>query len=121
MQTTLARLYVAWPRVRRSGTESAYAWRIVVNAHIDEVRRPRWRRERPVPELPDGPAPPAAFPDGIDGGAIRAALAVLPPRMRAAVVLRHWMDLSVAETAGLLGCSRGDGQEPDGQGGCPAP
>ena len=121
VQTALARLYVAWPRVRRSGTESAYAWRIVVNAHIDEVRRPRWRRERPVPELPDGPAPPAAFPDGVDGGAIRAALAVLPPRMRAAVVLRHWMDLSVAETAGLLGCSRGDGQEPDGQGGCPAP
>jgi RNA polymerase sigma-70 factor (sigma-E family) len=109
VQTALARLYVAWPRVRRSGTETAYARRIVVNAHIDEVRRPRWRRERPVPELPDGPAPPppGTFPDGVDGGAIRDALAVLPPRMRAAVVLRHWMDLSVAETADLLGCSAG--------------
>ena len=58
MQTALARLYVAWPRVRRSGTESAYAWRIVVNAHIDEVRRPRWRRQQPagyrVAEMPAG-------------------------------------------------------------------
>ncbi len=26
VQTALARLYVAWPRVRRSGTETAYAW-----------------------------------------------------------------------------------------------
>jgi RNA polymerase sigma factor (sigma-70 family) len=108
VQTALARLYLAWPRVRRSGTEAAYAWRIVVNAHIDEVRRPRWRRERPVPELPDGPgAAPAAAPGGIDGDAIRAALAALPPRMRAAVVLRHWLDLSVEETAGLLNCSTG--------------
>jgi len=27
--------------------------------------------------------------------------------MRAAIVLRHWMDLSVEETAGLLNCSEG--------------
>jgi DNA-directed RNA polymerase specialized sigma24 family protein len=40
VQTTPARLYVAWPKVRQAGTESAYVWRIVVNAHIDEVRRP---------------------------------------------------------------------------------
>ena len=109
VQIALARLYVAWPRVRRSGTQAAYAWRIVVNAHIDEVRRPRWRRERYVPELPDGPgsAPPSIPTGGIDGSAIRAALAALPPRMRAAVVLRHWMDLSVGQTADLLNCSEG--------------
>jgi RNA polymerase sigma-70 factor (sigma-E family) len=103
VQTALARLYVAWPRVQRSGTQAAYAWRIVVNAYTDEVRRPRWRRERYVSEPPDGPAPapPSALPGGIDGEAIRAALAALPPRMRAAVVLRHWMDLSVEETASL--------------------
>jgi DNA-directed RNA polymerase specialized sigma24 family protein len=81
VQTALARLYVAWPRVRRAGTESAYVWRIIVNAHIDEVRRPSRRRERHVPEL--------------------------PPGMRAAVVLRHWLDLSVGETAELLNCSEG--------------
>jgi DNA-directed RNA polymerase specialized sigma24 family protein len=86
VQTALARLYVAWPKVRRAGTESAYVWRIIVNAHIDEVRRPGRRRERHVPELPELPAPPG---------------------MRAAVVLRHWLDLSVGETAELMNCSEG--------------
>src|SRR4051794_11619287 len=53
VQTALARLYVAWPKVRGAGTESAYVWRIIVNAHIDEVRRPSRRRARHVPELPE--------------------------------------------------------------------
>ena len=106
VQITLARMYVAWPRVSRSGNALGYAWRVLVNAHIDEVRRPRWRRERSVGDLPDGPAPESA-PVGPDGDAVRAALADLPPRMRAAVVLRHWLDLSVSETASLLGCSEG--------------
>jgi RNA polymerase sigma-70 factor (sigma-E family) len=109
VQTSLARLYVAWPRVRRTGAENAYARRIIVNAHTDEVRLSRRRRERSVADVPDDvPVVPAApLPDGIDDDGIRAALAALPPRMRAAVVLRHWMDLSVTETAGLLRCSEG--------------
>ena len=106
VQTALARLYVAWPRVRKAGTESGYVWRIIVNAHIDEVRRPARRRERHMPELPEAPAPPGAVTDG-PGGEVRAALAALPPGMRAAVVLRHWLDLSVGETAELLNCSEG--------------
>src|SRR5215831_19795194 len=57
VQTALAKLYVAWPRVRKTGTQVHYAWRILVNAHIDEVRRPRWTRERPVAEPPDLPGP----------------------------------------------------------------
>ena len=77
VQTALARLYVAWPKVRRAGTESAYVWRIVVNAHIDEVRRPSRRRERQVADLPEAAAPPEAFPDGLAGGEVRAALAAL--------------------------------------------
>jgi RNA polymerase sigma-70 factor (sigma-E family) len=115
VQTALAKLYVAWPRVRKTGTQVHYAWRILVNAHIDEVRRPRWARERPVaapPELPDPAATPdmtamTAFPDGIDGAAVRAALAALPAGMRAAVVLRHWADFSTQDTARVLGCTEG--------------
>jgi RNA polymerase sigma factor (sigma-70 family) len=38
---------------------------------------------------------------------VRRALAALPPRQRAAVVLRYWEDLPVAETAAALGCSEG--------------
>jgi DNA-directed RNA polymerase specialized sigma24 family protein len=58
------------------------------------------------PDTPD-PRTLAAFPDGIDGGAVRAALAALPAGMRAAVVLRHWADFSVEETAQILGCTAG--------------
>jgi RNA polymerase sigma-70 factor (sigma-E family) len=110
VQTALARLYVAWPRVLSSGTPFGYVWRIIVNAHIDEMRRPLRRRERNVAELPEHShvvAMPEDFRDGIDGGDVRAALAALPPGMRAAVVLRHWLDLSVEQTAALLELSEG--------------
>jgi RNA polymerase sigma-70 factor (sigma-E family) len=115
VQTALTKLYLAWPKVRRSGTEVAYARRTLVNAHIDETRRPRWRRERSTPDLPDRPAPEGSdgidsLIDGfgaIDGERIRRALADLPKGMRTAIVLRYWLDLSVEETAGLMGCSAG--------------
>jgi len=48
-----------------------------------------------------------AFPDGLAGGEVRAALAALPSGMRAAIVPRHWLDLSAGETAELLNCSEG--------------
>ena len=38
---------------------------------------------------------------------VLAALAELPPRQRAVVVLRHWLDLDVRVTATALGCSEG--------------
>jgi RNA polymerase sigma factor (sigma-70 family) len=39
--------------------------------------------------------------------ALMSALAQLPPRQRACVVLRYFDDLSVADTAATLGCSEG--------------
>jgi RNA polymerase sigma-70 factor (sigma-E family) len=106
VQSALARLYAAWPRVRHDGSQTAYTWRIIVNAHLDEVKRPRWRRERTVAEPPDVPEP-FAVPELPGGDAVRAALRALPSGMRAAVVLRYWADFSVAETARIMGCSQG--------------
>src|SRR5581483_2645724 len=106
VQTALARLYVAWPRVRRSGTQFAYVWRIIVNAHVDEIRKASRRREKHMASVPEVLAP-ETFQLGVDGSDVRAALAELPPGMRAALVLRYWLDLSVEQTAGLLKCSEG--------------
>ena len=65
-----------------------------------------WRRrlsttEQVVENLPDR-ASPAAPEDDED---LRAALRALPPRMRTAVVLRFYADLTEAQTAGAMGCS----------------
>jgi len=109
VQVALVRLYLAWPRVRADTGPGGYARRILVNAFLDERRRPFRRREHSTaepPERPD-PAPGADADPPAAGDAVRAALRELPPRMRAVVVLRHWLDLGVDETAALLGCSTG--------------
>lgn len=105
VQTTLMKVYVAWPRIRRDGNVDAYARRVMVNAHVDETRRP-WRRERVgVHEGLDVEARTATSPE--DRDLLMAALADLPPRQRAAVVLRHYWGLSVEETATDLGVTTG--------------
>ena len=104
VQTALVRLYTAWPRLRDNPV--AYAHRVIINAHIDVTRRPWWRRERSVSELPERPGPLSSGSDDVRE-AIRAALASLPPRMRAVIVLRYWLDFSVKESADLLGCTQG--------------
>ena len=106
VQTALAKLYVAWPKIHTAGAEEAYARRIIVRAGIDESRRP-WRRERSGLEAVehDRPAPPGGSVE--DRSELVAALQALPPMQRRAVVLRHWLDLSVEETAAELGVSTG--------------
>jgi RNA polymerase sigma-70 factor (sigma-E family) len=104
VQTALMRLYVAWPRVRAE-TVDAYARKAMLNALIDHKRRPFVRHERTWSRVPDMPFEEAPATD--PGAAVFAALAALPPRMRAAVVLRHLSQLSITETAEALGCSEG--------------
>jgi RNA polymerase sigma-70 factor (sigma-E family) len=106
VQQALIRLYVAWPRVRSSSGPDAYLHRVLVNALIDTTRKPSWRREQYRSELPEPPAEPALGLE--DREAVRRALAQLPAGMRAAVVLRHWLELDVAETAAALGCTQGN-------------
>lgn len=103
VQTALIRLYLAWGRARSVSTEG-YARRILLNSFIDHGRRPWVRRERSADLIPDVAA--LAADDGTDPE-LTAALAALPPRMRAAVVLRHIEDLSVEDAADALGCSLG--------------
>jgi RNA polymerase sigma-70 factor (sigma-E family) len=104
VQRVLLRMYVSWPRIR-ADTRDAYARKMLVNARIDERRRPHARHEQNRADVPDVGVESASRSD-TEAAAFRA-LAELPPRMRAAVILRHLDDASVAETAAALGCSEG--------------
>jgi RNA polymerase sigma-70 factor (sigma-E family) len=104
VQTALARLYVAWPRVRAE-TVDAYARRCLLNALIDHRRLAATSREETRVELPEIPVDDRR-PIDMQSAVLRA-LAQLSPRMRAAIVLRHLLDLSVEETADALRCRTG--------------
>jgi RNA polymerase sigma-70 factor (sigma-E family) len=103
--TTLMKIYVAWPRLRADGAVDAYSRKVMVRTAIDESRRAYRRRESTVDELPDvAGGAELGVEDSID---VRRALAQLPAGQRAVVVMRYWEDLSVAETAAVLGKSEG--------------
>ena len=104
LQTALVKLYVAWPRVQRDGREEAYVRQIIVRANIDEHRRP-WRREYPGLDGYDAAMSESASLE--DRTELFEALQRLPPMQRRTVVLRHWLGLSVEETATELGISQG--------------
>jgi RNA polymerase sigma-70 factor (sigma-E family) len=104
VQTTLTRLYVHWARVRRAGNPVGYARTSLTHAFVDEQRRAYSRRETPTDVMSDRPT----HDDDQDlAHAVLAALATLAPRQRAVVVLRHFLDLDIAETARVLGCTTG--------------
>jgi len=105
LQNALTKLYVAWPRVHLDGREDAYVRQIIVRANLDDVRRPWWRRERPGLDGFDvAGRPPLATEER---SALLDALLELPPMLRKVVVLRHWLGLSVEETAADLRISTG--------------
>jgi DNA-directed RNA polymerase specialized sigma subunit len=58
-------------------------------------------------DLNQGSGATAVDDSVVDTDALLAALRALPDRQRAAVVLRHWCDLSETETAETMGCSVG--------------
>lgn len=102
VQAALVKLYVAWPRVRGDASPDGYVQRILVRCYLDERRRP-WRRESPM-ELADADIAAPAQEDVLD---LQSALARLPRRQRATLLLRFWLDMSVAQTADALGCTEG--------------
>ena len=104
LQTALTKLYVAWPRIGHEGGEESYTRQIMVRANIDESRRP-WRRERPSDDLPEVAASTGTGLE--ERSALFDALQALPEQQRKVVVLRHWLGLSVRETADELGISEG--------------
>jgi len=105
VQTSLAKLYLAWDKVRDRGAIDGYVRRIMVNENNSTWRR-AWKRR----EFASETVPEVRVVDAYDDGA-RGALwdlvQTLPKRARAVVVLRYYEELSEAETAEILGISVG--------------
>lgn len=106
LQEALVKLYLAWPRVVGTGREEAYARRIIVNADLDQRRRPWHRRRSSVPvELLETPTRTGAGTE--DRLELLAELRRLPAMQRRTVVLRYWLGFSVEDTAHELSISEG--------------
>jgi RNA polymerase sigma-70 factor (sigma-E family) len=105
VQTTLAKLYLAWDRLDDREHLDGYARKVLVNEHRSAWRRP-WRRAEQLTETP--PEVPVASSE-YDGqrDAVWAFVQSLPPRQRAVIVLRYYEDLTEAEIADVLGISPG--------------
>jgi len=105
LQEALVKTLIAWPRLRNHHNVEAYTRRIIVTTSIS------WRRRRSFHERPTGVLPERVEPDRaetvVTHDAVIAALLSVPPRQRAAIVLRYYEDLTEAQTAEAMGCAVG--------------
>jgi RNA polymerase sigma-70 factor (sigma-E family) len=105
LQAALAKTYLAWDRIEDRGALDGYVRRAMVNTHIS------WWRRRRVQEFPTDVLPDRAIADHASDSdlqeTMRRAIDRLPLRMRTALVLRYYEDMTEAEVAERLGVSLG--------------
>ena len=113
VQECLFKVARRWPRVKKMERPVAYARTVLIHLALDEGKRRSQRRS----EL--GPEATGLLEAHHDDAAVRilgrvetstdllGVLRELPPRQRAALVLRYFDDLSEAEVADVMGCSVG--------------
>jgi RNA polymerase sigma-70 factor (sigma-E family) len=102
VQSALVKTYRRWGSLRHD-QPTAYVRRAMANTYTSW-----WRKSRHEAAMPlgfDSAGHDSSSYDDRDA-AVRA-LATLPPRQRAVLVLRYYLDLSEAEIADTLGCSTG--------------
>jgi RNA polymerase sigma-70 factor (sigma-E family) len=105
VQSALAKTYQAWDRIEDRKALDGYVRRAMVNTHISWWRR-RKVDEYPTDDIPDRPVADSAV-SSEQHDALKRAIERLPHRMRAAVVLRFFEDMTEAEVADVLGVSQG--------------
>jgi len=105
VQAALAKTYLAWDRIEDRRALDGYVRRAMINTHISWWRRRRLE-EYPTDELPDQVVADHASASDL-AETLRRAVDRLPQRMRAAVVLRYFEDMTEAEVADALGVSLG--------------
>jgi RNA polymerase sigma-70 factor (sigma-E family) len=101
VQTTLAKVFVAWGRLQRRDSVETYARKVMLNAFLSQ-RRLKRSGEMPTTDFGDVRAPEV---DADLRMTLLAALRRLPPRSRAVVVLRYVEDHSIESVAQLMGAT----------------
>ena len=104
VQNALMNCYPKWRRIS-AGDADAYVRRAIFNSHASWWRR-RWRGERSTAEPPETSLGDP-YADSDQRSFVLNALAGLPARQRAVIVLRFYEDLTEAQTAEVLGCAVG--------------
>lgn len=99
-QDTLARLWRDWSRVRAADSPESYAYKAAFNVAKNHFR---WRMSSRRREQLSAQGDVHHDPDTATALAVREAVAALPTRKRTALVLRYFADLSVAQTAAVMG------------------
>jgi RNA polymerase sigma-70 factor (sigma-E family) len=107
LQLALERAYRHWPKVCESQEPERYVRKILANASADRWRRLARRPERALSADQPDPAVPDRTAEVADRDFLLRALATLPPRQRAVLVLRYFDDMAESEIAELIGCSVG--------------
>jgi RNA polymerase sigma-70 factor (sigma-E family) len=105
LQAALVKTYGSWGRINDRAALDAYVRRAMVNTHISWWRRRRVD-EYPTDELPDQVVADHSRESDM-AEVVRRALDRLPQRMRAAVMLRYFEDMTEPEIAATLGISLG--------------
>ncbi|HWC36451.1 MAG TPA: SigE family RNA polymerase sigma factor [Mycobacteriales bacterium] len=103
VQDTLASVYASWRRIEAAASPDAYVRRMLVNRHVSWWRRHRGRVE-PRAAVPDRTTPDPTEAAATTDAVLRM-LRTLPPKQRAAIVLRYYADYTDAQIAETLGCS----------------
>jgi RNA polymerase sigma-70 factor (sigma-E family) len=104
LQAAMTKTFVHWSKAAGAENTDAYVRAILVREFVQE-RRSGWARRVSLTDRPIEAAAASADHDGaLD---LRAAVAALPPRQRAVLVLRYYCDLNVDQSAHALGCTPG--------------
>ncbi|MFE1557452.1 SigE family RNA polymerase sigma factor [Streptomyces sp. WZ.A104] len=105
LQSAFTQTFVRWDQIADKNLADAYLRRAMINTRTD------WWRARKFEEVLTAHVPDTSVQDSTDRYTDRAllldVLGILTPRQRSIVVLRHWVQLSIEETAQLLGLATG--------------
>jgi RNA polymerase sigma-70 factor (ECF subfamily) len=113
-QQVFLKLFTRIGQFRHQSEFTTWLYRLTTNTCIDEQRRRR--RFSPLPDAPDAlpqrahatlPAAEARFMRLEIGDSVREAIASLKPKLRIAILLKYFEELSYEEIAEVLNCSKG--------------